>query len=175
MKVLKESREQLPIDFITSFVSKSWEEVGNIKASINGINGNFKDTKKVEEILQNLVDAYLITIGQLEMQLDNKKYLDMPDEKTLQESLNDKEDDVETSIKLDNFEVEVEEKDDSLAIEISPKNDEKEELDDEDVDESEDEKKEKSSDFELIDFDEPDVSNTEESAYQQWMNYRKSV
>jgi hypothetical protein len=88
MKIMHESKkEALPLDFITSFVSKSWEEIGNIKANIEGIHQAFTGTSKIEEILQNLVDAYLICVGQLELYIDKKDYLDLPSLEKINESL----------------------------------------------------------------------------------------
>ena len=37
MKILKENKEKLPISFLTDFISKSWEEVGYLKADIEAI------------------------------------------------------------------------------------------------------------------------------------------
>ena len=37
MKILKESKENLPIAFLTDFISKGWEEVGYLKADIEAI------------------------------------------------------------------------------------------------------------------------------------------
>lgn len=79
MKILKESKENLPVAFITSFVSESWEKVGILKEQIEAIKREFKGTAKVESLIQDLVDAYLICIGQLEKHLSDKDYLDIPD------------------------------------------------------------------------------------------------
>jgi hypothetical protein len=45
MKILKESKETLPIAFLTDFISKGWEEVGYLKADIEAI----KDKTKLIE------------------------------------------------------------------------------------------------------------------------------
>lgn len=91
MEILKESKEKLPIDFITQFISKGWEEVGNIKASIDAIKQSFTNTKEVAEVLQELSDAYLIAIGQLQGILQDKKYVEVPEETngSLKEALNE--------------------------------------------------------------------------------------
>lgn len=78
MNITEAKKENLPIDFITSFVSHGWEEIGNIKAQIEGINTSFKGTAKVETVLQELVDAYLICVGQLELYMNEKNYVDVP-------------------------------------------------------------------------------------------------
>ena len=76
MADLKESKEKLPISFLTDFVSRSWDDVGYLKETIASIKESFSGTKKVEGLLQALVDAYLVCIGQLEAHLQAKDYLD---------------------------------------------------------------------------------------------------
>jgi len=87
MADLKESKEKLPISFLTDFVSRGWDDVGYLKETINSIKETFSGTKKVEELLQALVDAYLVCIGQLEMHLQAKDYLDTDIDKDLKEDL----------------------------------------------------------------------------------------
>lgn len=84
MKLLKEeqiNKEALPITFITSFVSRGWEEVGMLKEQIKALKDEFggKSIEKVEEIFQGLIDAYLINIGQLELFLQENNYVEVPD------------------------------------------------------------------------------------------------
>ena len=82
MKVLKENqtnREELPITFITSFVSRGWEEVGILKEQIKALKGEFKNIDRIEEILQGLIDAYLVNIGQLELFLQENDYVEVPE------------------------------------------------------------------------------------------------
>jgi len=133
---LKESKkEKLPLDFLTSTVSHGWEEIGNLKASISGIKETFTDTKKIEDILQDLVDAYLVCVGQLELYMDKKDYIDAPEELELKESLNESneaeaepfeakkfEDNNKTEIftELPDYKVEVEQKGDKIEIELEP-------------------------------------------------------
>lgn len=103
MKIMKESKqEKLPIDFITQFISKGWDEIGTLKASIDGIKQTFSGTKDVEKILQELVDAYLIAIGQLELHLDKKNYVELPEQDEIKEAL--KED---VDIHIENNEVHI--------------------------------------------------------------------
>jgi len=73
---LTESKEKLPISFLTDFVSRGWDDVGYLKETIKSIKETFSGTKKVEDLLQALVDAYLVCIGQLELHLQDKDYLD---------------------------------------------------------------------------------------------------
>lgn len=84
MKLLKEEQirqEELPITFITSFVSRSWEEVGMLKEQIKALKEEFggKGIEKIEEIFQGLIDAYLINIGQLELFLHENDYVEVPE------------------------------------------------------------------------------------------------
>lgn len=83
MKILKESKETLPIAFLTDFISKGWEEVGYLKADIEAIKEAYKGTKPIEDLIQDLIDAYLVCIGQLEAHLHDNKYLDYPEESGL--------------------------------------------------------------------------------------------
>lgn len=76
MKILKESKENLPITFLTNFVSEGWSKVGELKDQKEALSAEFKGTKKIEELLQDLIDAYLVCIGQIEQHLAAKDYLD---------------------------------------------------------------------------------------------------
>lgn len=86
MKILKEAKEKMPVSFLTDMVSRCWDDVGYLKETIKSINENFSGTAKVEELLQDLLDAYLICIGQLEAHLEAKDYLEIPDEAKLTEA-----------------------------------------------------------------------------------------
>jgi hypothetical protein len=88
MAELKESKEKLPISFLTDFVSRGWDDVGYLKETIKSISESFSGTKKVEELLQALVDAYLVCIGQLELHLQAKDYLDTDLKEGLTEDVN---------------------------------------------------------------------------------------
>jgi len=92
MAELKESKQKLPVSFLTEFVSRSWNDVGYLKETIAAIGESFSGTKKVEELLQALVDAYLVCIGQLEAHLQAKDYLDTEIGEELEESKSLKED-----------------------------------------------------------------------------------
>ena len=79
MKIIKENKENLPISFLTDFISKGWEEVGYLKADIEAIREIYKGTKPIEELIQSLIDAYLVCIGQLEAHISDKKYIEYPE------------------------------------------------------------------------------------------------
>lgn len=114
MKLLKEEQirqEELPITFITSFVSRGWEEVGMLKEQIKALKEEFggKGIEKIEEIFQGLIDAYLINIGQLELFLHENDYVEVPEieEEKVEEPVEEEETEEEVEIK-DEVEVEVE-------------------------------------------------------------------
>ena len=101
---LTESKEKLPISFLTDFVSRGWDDVGYLKETIKSISESFSGTKKVEELLQALVDAYLVCIGQLEAHLQAKDYLDTDIGNKLTEDVDIHIDGDEVSITDDNGE-----------------------------------------------------------------------
>lgn len=105
---LNESKEKLPVSFLTDFVSRGWEDIGYLKATISSIGENFSGTKKVEGLLQNLLDAYLVCVGQLELHLAEKDYLDIPDE-AKDESLTE-----DLTIRVSGDQVEVEGNEDTV-------------------------------------------------------------
>ena len=114
MKLLKEEQirqEELPITFITSFVSRGWEEVGMLKEQIKALKEEFggKGIEKIEEIFQGLIDAYLINIGQLELFLQENDYVEVPEieEEKVEEPVEEEETEEEVEIE-DEVEVEVE-------------------------------------------------------------------
>ena len=101
---LTESKEKLPISFLTDFVSRGWDDVGYLKETIKSISESFSGTKKVEELLQALVDAYLVCIGQLEAHLQAKDYLDTDIDNKLTEDVDIHIDGDEVSITDDSGE-----------------------------------------------------------------------
>ena len=101
---LNESKEKLPISFLTDFVSRGWDDVGYLKETIKSISESFSGTKKVEKLLQALVDAYLVCIGQLEAHLQAKDYLDTDIDNKLTEDVDIHIDGDEVSITDDSGE-----------------------------------------------------------------------
>ena len=193
---INESKEKLPLDFLTSTVSHSWEEIGNLKASIEGIKKSFSGTRKVEKILQELVDSYLICVGQLEMFLDKKDYIDMPEDDDLKEAYNSKsefvlkesneedaepftakkfEDNNKTEIFTDlpDYHVEVEQKGDKIEIELDPNKNES--VSDEDEDDYFPPVKAKNDNpaetFEyFVDFDDPEPNQEADNVILEWLS-----
>lgn len=82
MKVLREETtimEELPISFITDYISKGWEEVGYLKEANSAIVSEYSNTEKIEQAMQDLMDAYLIFIGQMESYLHDKENISTED------------------------------------------------------------------------------------------------
>lgn len=121
MKLLKEEQirqEELPITFITSFVSRGWEEVGMLKEQIKALKEEFggKGIEKIEEIFQGLIDAYLINIGQLELFLHENDYVEVPEieEEKVEEPVEEEETE---EVEETEEEVEI---DDEVEVEVEP-------------------------------------------------------
>lgn len=181
MKIINESKkEKLPIDFITQFVSKGWDEVGMLKASKDAIKTTFKETTKVESIIQDLIDSYLVCIGQMELYLDKKDYLDIPEASELNKAANETvntDEDLKLQEDLElknsgNFDVEVKQEDNKVKIEIEPKEEESEtEEEEEEEEETEDEEVAKPDAFEyFMDFAEPTPDDEADQAIQDWLS-----
>ena len=88
MKILKEAKEKLPVSFLTDFISRGWDDVGYLKETIAAIKEVYSGTKEIEDLLQALIDAYLICIGQMEAHLHDNKYIEFPEEAKLNEDVN---------------------------------------------------------------------------------------
>lgn len=166
MKIINEAKKEiLPIDFITSFISRGWNEIGSLKTDINSIKQVFKNTTKVEEILQNLLDAYLIAIGQMELQLDKKEYLEIPDEKQLTEDIDSlaiKKTEPETDIKTSRPKISA----DPSSL-INKQSEIKLTLEDDEKDVETPEKETENFEF-FTDFEEPEELNEGYSPFKEW-------
>lgn len=85
MRILKEeaeTQESLPVSFVTDMMSKGWDEVGYLREASAAIKETYKDTTKIEELMQDLMDAYLVFIGQLELYLHNEEDIVAPTEES---------------------------------------------------------------------------------------------
>lgn len=96
-------KEDLPITFLTSFVSKGWDEVGILRADSEAIKETYKGAFKIEKIINDLIDSYLIAIGQIEAHLEKKDYLDYSRDDLLKESV--KEDINIDNLKIDEIDI----------------------------------------------------------------------
>ena len=171
MKILKESKENLPIAFLTDFISKGWEEVGYLKADIEAIREAYKGTKPIEGLIQDLIDAYLVCIGQLEAHLQDKNYLDYPEDSGLSGAK--LEEDLELKISADKVEIKA---DKDTPINIDEKSNIAVVNLDEVVEVAESEEKGEAVEqagepFEyFVDFDEPDMTQpklTDKDLYEE--------
>jgi hypothetical protein len=94
MRILKEEaeiQEALPVSFVTDMMSKGWDEVGYLREASAAIKETYKDTAKIEELMQDLMDAYLVFIGQLELYLHNEEDIIAPTEEPKEEKPEAKE------------------------------------------------------------------------------------
>jgi len=83
-------KEKLPVAFITTFVSDGWEKVGMLKEEINAIKEAFSETEKAEQIIQGLIDAYLVSIGQMEQYLAEQTGVAVPETEDVPEVVQEK-------------------------------------------------------------------------------------
>lgn len=88
-------KEKLPITYLTDFTSNGWSTIGNLKADKEAIAASYSGTSKIEEVIQDLIDAYTIAVAQMTTIASSKEYLDSPENikenlktKTLSEDLN---------------------------------------------------------------------------------------
>jgi hypothetical protein len=98
MRILKEETEimeNIPVSFVTDMMSKGWDEVGYLREASAALKETYKDTAKVEELMQDLMDAYLVFIGQLELYLHNEENIAAPTEETDAKESDDKDEPVE--------------------------------------------------------------------------------
>lgn len=182
MKILKEAKKEiLPVDFIASFISKSWDEVANLKANISGLKQTFTGTKEIESILEDLLDAYLIAIGQLQQNLEKKDIVIPNKDEPLKEELSEKAETVVAKLILDEkdaiekYNAAVEELEDdqvySKAEDVLKHINEEElehieELSNILIDEEKSTPKEK-DDFFNAEFDEPEIDDND-SDFKRW-------
>ena len=96
MKILNENDDQkststsdesvikdvLPADIVTGQVSERWAQISTLKAMIEELKECYSKSGRVVGILQNLLDAYLVAVGQLELHLHDNNYLGDADEDT---------------------------------------------------------------------------------------------
>lgn len=66
-------QDDFPTTLLTSLVSEGWDRIGILKEQISNIKEDpaFKDYQCLTDIIQDLVDAYLVCVGQMECLLHN--------------------------------------------------------------------------------------------------------
>lgn len=113
---INENKDNLPITYLTTLVSRGWEEVGMLRDEIEAVKKEFKNTSAIEECVNNLIDAYLICIGTVEGILDNKKYVKFPEEASaLKEAVEEIKPEMEAIDVIKN-QVELQVEDDKVAL-----------------------------------------------------------
>ena len=109
MRILKEEaeiKETLPVSFVTDMMSKGWDEVGYLREASAAIKETYKDTAKIEELMQDLMDAYLVFIGQLELYLHDEENIVASAAETTTEETGDEEIVSKEAIKVDDKKLE---------------------------------------------------------------------
>jgi hypothetical protein len=81
MKILKENmvKEKMPVSFLTYMLSKSWDEIGNIKDQLFGLDNMYTDAEILRGPLEQLLDSHLIFAGQLEALVQRTGEIEIPD------------------------------------------------------------------------------------------------
>ena len=93
MKIIKEqklnesAKEELRVSFLTDFISDGWTRVGVLQSSIEALKETYKGVSPIADLLQSLIDAYLVCIGQMEAHIEDKKYIEFPEDSKLAEAL----------------------------------------------------------------------------------------
>ena len=76
-------KQQLTTELLTSKIANMWTNIGDLQVFIKELRANFDKANRVADILQELLDSYLVCVGQLELHLHENNYLDgTPDEDT---------------------------------------------------------------------------------------------
>ena len=165
---LNESKTSLPITYLTNFVSRGWGEIGNLKEEIQAIKKEFKDIKKIESCINDLIDAYLVCVGKLEGILSAEKYVEFPEEaEALKESIEEIKPELtaidiikdNVELQIDDEEVVLKNEDSELILDITDEESEilEDEFSDKDFEEDDfeelEDKKEKTKDsFEPFEY-----------------------
>jgi hypothetical protein len=66
IKSINESKIKMEPAYLTSLTSEAWNMIGNLKLQKEDFKKNYKNANKVVEAIEELTDAYLIYVGQLE-------------------------------------------------------------------------------------------------------------
>ncbi len=160
---LNESKEKIPTSVITDLVSRAWEEIGLIKANIDQLGKAYSGVSKLTDTFEDLLDSYLIYVGQLEAFLADNNLIDYPEEKDqINEKLELTEDVyASTVIERKPINIAINESNASKSVDALLDADTEDNLED-----AEEEIKDEADFF--VDFDEPDLSEpklTDEDVY----------
>ena len=88
IKKLNESKINMEPAYITSLTSEAWSMIGNLKLQKEDFKKTYKNADKVVEAIEELTDAYLIYVGQLEAVLADNG-IEPKSEEEIKESLNE--------------------------------------------------------------------------------------
>jgi hypothetical protein len=86
---LKESKDNIPTSFLTTYIADAWEKIGILETDIKGIKDSYANTKVVADCLSDIRDAYLIAVGRLQAFLDKNNDVEVPTEEEIAEKKNE--------------------------------------------------------------------------------------
>jgi len=161
---LNESKEKITTSVVTDLISRAWEEIGLVKANIEQLGKAYSNTSKLVDIFEELLDSYLIYVGQLEAFLTDNNLVEYPEENNaINEQLSLNEDTYSKTI-IERKPIDLPNKEVELDVELEEQKNSVAENSIEDLldaDNSLEDTKEpeirEQADF-FVDFDEPDLS-----------------
>jgi hypothetical protein len=72
-------KEKMPVSFLTYMLSKSWDEIGNIKDQLFGLDSMYTDAEVLRAPLEQLLDSHLVFAGQLEALVQGTGEIKIPE------------------------------------------------------------------------------------------------
>lgn len=72
-------KEKMPVSFLTYMLSKSWDEIGNIKDQLFGLDNMYTDAEILRAPLEQLLDSHLVFAGQLEALVQGTGEIKIPE------------------------------------------------------------------------------------------------
>ena len=142
MKIIKEqklneaAKEELPVSFLTDFISDGWAKVGVLQSSIEALKETYKGVSPIADLLQSLIDAYLVCIGQMEAHIEDKKYIEFPEDSKLAEALTE---DVDIHISEDEVSISDDSGEEVAVIPVEAEEEAKEESEEDEEEKAEEE------------------------------------
>lgn len=83
IKINENKKEDMPVSYMADFISRGWQTVGMLQTDVEQLGKTFNKASKTVEIIQDLIDAYLISLGQMQELIGKQTKLDFPPEAKL--------------------------------------------------------------------------------------------
>lgn len=117
MKITKlnEGKERLPISYITTFISKGWDEIGTFKEEIEAVKNEYSEAHEVTECIESLIDTYLVCLGRMEALLEDKEYIEIPSQSEVDQEQDNKLELLDTEAEITERETEDKETTDAMV------------------------------------------------------------